>query len=179
MKVKIKRAKPQDSSIVRSLINEMYGFEYEVRSEQEIANSIKSADEIYILSYLDDVCIGFAGATVNHEEYKQKYGYGSVIDYIYVKEKFRGAQTAYNLIMGIIKQLVSLNINEAVMQVQTFNKQRYLHYALSDKNIINSEVCKRKGDEYEDQILLIKDLKSVQTLTLKQLMQKIVNYKNV
>ena len=81
--------------------------------------------------------------------------------------------------MGIIKQLVSLNINEAVMQVQTFNKQRYLHYALSDKNIINSEVCKRKGDEYEDQILLIKDLKSVQTLTLKQLMQKIVNYKNV
>lgn len=172
MKRQIIKATSKDSALVKMLINEMYGIEYEMRSDDEIGERIENNDEIYLLSFIDDECIGFAGATKNYQEYKDKYGYGTVIDYIYVKQQFRGVQTAYEMIKLLIELLIQQGFEKAIMQVQTFNKQRFFHYALSDKNIIHSEKCERNDTQYEDQILLIKDLQKVKNLTLKELIAK-------
>ena len=62
------------------------------------------------------------------------------------------------------------------MQVQTFNKQRFFHYALSGKNIIKSTTEERNGQSYEDQILLIEDLGKVANMSSRELMLKAHKY---
>jgi hypothetical protein len=75
------------------------------------------------------------------------------------------------------KQLIDNGYNQAILQVQTFNKQRFLHYALSDKNIIKSFPNEYKQG-FEDQILLINDLSKVYNLNFFELLKKIKKYIN-
>ena len=79
----------------------------------------------------------------------------------------------YGIILKVVfNKLIKLGINSAHLQVQTYNKQRFLHYALSDKNIIKEEDVEWKGVIYKDQILLIENLQSVVNLSLKELIKK-------
>ena len=64
------------------------------------------------------------------------------------------------------------------MQVQTYNKQRFFHYALSDKNIIKTTPIENKGQIYEDQILLIEDLEKTFNMTFREIIHKAHNYKS-
>ena len=169
----IRKAFPDDAQIIKNLVNEMYGIEYEKRKCDEIAKRIEENAEIYILALLENEIVGFAGATVNYEEYKSRYGYGTVIDYVYVKDLFRGLFVAYHIMKNLLNEIISLGINSAIMQVQTFNKQRYLHYALSDKNIISTTICESRGQIYEDQILLIADLKEAVRISIKEIVRRI------
>lgn len=176
--IKIIKATSKDAKIIKNIVNEMYGCEYEIRSLQEIGRKIDSCEEIYILAFLNEECVGFAGATINNDEYKEKYGYGTVIDYIYVKETFRGLDLAHDLIKTLFKDLVVKGTTSVIMQTQTYNKQRFLHYALSNKNIISSEsLISSKGVAYDDQILLIEDLKTILNISIKDLMKKAFEYK--
>lgn len=171
-----RKAMPRDAEQVKNLVNEMYGIEYEKRKSEEIAQRIEENDEIYTLAISGNEIIGFAGATTNHAEYKEKYNYGTVIDYVYVKDSFRGLFVAYELIKNLLNELILLGFNTAIMQVQTYNKQRYLHYALSNKNIISTTIEQFKDKTYEDQILLISNLVETANLPMKQLIHKTVMY---
>ena len=99
-----------------------------------------------------------------------------MIDYFYVKRSSRGLKIAYDLIKKLLLNLIELGIDKAIMQLQTYNPQRFLHYALSDKNIISSTKCQQKEEFYEDQILLIKDLKIVCNMSYSEFIRKAQKY---
>lgn len=173
MSVKFNLATKHDASNIKDLINEMYGIEYEVRDIEKIKEAIENKTEIYILVYENNGCVGFSGASVNNSYYSDIISSDvAVIDYIYVKENKRNISISFKLISLLMKQLINLNINKAIMQVQTFNKQRFFHYALSDKNIIKSVHVQKDEKEYEDQILLIDDLEKTSNISIKELMLK-------
>lgn len=174
---KFKVATKQETQIVKDLINKMYGIEYEVRENDKIAEAIDNKTEIYILAYKDDKCIGFSGASLNNDYYKDIITPDiAVIDYIYVDEDERNFGVSFELISKLLTELVGLGVKQAIMQVQTFNKQRFFHYALSDKNIIKSTILERNGQVYDDQILLIEDLNTVANMSLRELMIKAYKY---
>ena len=171
----IKTATEKNSSVIKELINKMYGIEYETRHSKELANAIKNNLEFYTLAIINNKVIGFAGASKNKEYLDVAPDSVCVLDYIYIEESQRDLITSYNLIKNLLKQLLDAGFSQAIIQVQTFNKQRFLHYALSDKNIIKSFPNTYKQG-YEDQILLIEDLNNVYNLTFKELLDKCKNY---
>lgn len=174
-KLEIKISTEKDSSIIKELINKMYGIEYETRSLDKISEAINNRLEFYSIAFFDNKIIGFAGASKNKDYLDIAPDTVAVIDYIYIEESNRDLITAYNLIKSLFKQLIDNGFSQALLQVQTFNKQRFLHYALSDKNIIKEFPCSyREG--YNDQILLIKDIKTVYKQTLAGLLKKCKGY---
>ena len=96
----------------------------------------------------------------------------AVLDYIYSKN----VNASFKLISTLIKELVKIGVNSAIIQVQTFNKQRFFHYALSDKNIIKTSPVEYKGKMYEDQILKIENLSKVSNISFRELIKKAHNY---
>ena len=174
---KFKIATNQDAQVIKDLINQMYGIEYEVRENAKIVQAIDSKTEIYVLAYSDDKCIGFSGASLNNDYYADIITPDiAVIDYIYVDENARSLSVSFELISGLLKELVNTGVKSAIMQVQTFNKQRFFHYALSDKNIIKSTTLEKNGQPYDDQILLIEDLNKVADMSIRELMIKAHKY---
>ena len=173
----LRTANGSDAEALMKLINEMYGLEYEKRDESEFTEEINSKNEIYIMAYQGDECVGFSGASINNSYYADLVNPDvAVIDYIYTKEDSRSIKVAYELLMRLLNELISVGIKSAIMEVQTFNKQRFFHYALSDKDIIKSSERENKKGKYEDQILLIKDIRKVATFSMRELMSKAVEY---
>ena len=169
----LKLATSNDSQLIKKLINDMYGTEYEVRDISKISEAIENKTEIYVLAFKDDKCIGFAGASLNNDYYADIIRPDiAVIDYIYTYKNYRDINISFKLISKLLKELVIMNVNQAIMQVQTFNKQRFFHYSLSDKNIIKSSTIEANGKKYKDQILLIKDLKKAANMSIRELMIK-------
>ena len=172
-----KIATNQDVQTVKYLINQMYGVEYEIRDNIKIAEAIDKKTEIYILAYVDDKCIGFSGASLNNDYYADIITPNiAVIDYIYTDENARNLTVSFELISKLLKELVNMGVKQAIMQVQTFNKQRFFHYALSDKNIIKSTILEKDGKTYNDQILLIENLNKVADMSVRELMLKTYEY---
>ena len=177
-KINLKLAQKNDANLIKEMINQMYGIEYERREIEQIAKAIKNKTEIYILAYINNKCIGFSGASLNNDYYADIITPDiAVIDYIYVDKNSLNNFIAFDLISTLLKRLVEMNVKSAIMQVQTSNKQKYFHYALSDKNIIKSNIIPEfKDKNYYDQILLIQNIEQVSQITLQELMQKTHKY---
>lgn len=172
-----KVATSQDVQTIKDIINEMYRSEYEKRDNSKIAKAIEDELEIYILAYKDNKCIGFSGASLNNDYYSDIITPDiAVIDYIYVLKNSRDIYISFQLISLLLKKLISIGVKQAIIQVQTYNKQRFFHYALSDKNIIKSKKIEISGKQYEDQILFIEDLTKVANFTARELMEKAHKY---
>lgn len=171
-----KLATNTDCEIVKDMINKMYGIEYEVRENSQIAKAIDNKTEVYVLAYDEGKCIGFSGASLNNDYYADIITPDiAVIDYIYTLEA-KDISVSAELIFRLLAELVNMGVTKAIMQVQTYNKQRFFHYALSDKNIIKSTTEERNGQPYDDQILLIEDLKKASNMSVRELMIKAYNY---
>ncbi len=113
------------------------------------------------------------GASLNNDYYADVITPDiAVIDYIYTLEDKRNIAVSFELIVRLVNKLLENGTKKAIMQVQTYNKQRFFHYALSDKNIIKTTPIEKDGEIYEDQILLINDLNKIANTTLKTLMLK-------
>ena len=155
-----------DSKKIKDLINKMYGFEYEIRSYEEIEKSIYDKNETYVVARNEGEIIGFAGAKLNSDEYEKYTDEKCVIEYIYVLPSKRNLLVAYELMKKLIDELLKLGKTSAIMQVQTHNKQRFFHYALSNKNIIH---CQKFGNtNFDDQILKIDNLERLSKLNFNK-----------
>ena len=171
-KSKLKLATAKDAETVKDLINKMYRSEYEIRDIEKISQAIEEKTEIYILAYKDDACFGFSGASINNDYYKDIISPDiAVIDYIYTCENSRDVIASFELISELLKTLAKMGVKQAIMQVQTYNKQRFFHYALSNKNIIKTTPIEANGKMYEDQILLIEDVNEVSKISIRELMK--------
>ena len=172
-----KNATGEDAETVKNLINQMYRSEYEVRDNSEIAKAIEIGKEIYVLAFFNNECVGFPGASLDNDYYADIITPDiAVIDYIYTIKEARNVALSFGLISKLLSKLVSMKVKSAIMQVQTFNKQRFFHYGLSDKNIIKSTHREEGGKNYYDQILLISDLEKIAKLTLSELKEKAIKY---
>ena len=81
---KIIVATKKDAVHIKQMINQMYGFEYETRTPDEIAQAIEKCHQVYVLAKQGDDIIGFAGATTNSTEYQKiTTQTQTVIEYIY------------------------------------------------------------------------------------------------
>lgn len=173
-------ATPSDAFCIKQMINQMYGFEYETCTVLELGEVIQQQNQIYVLAKQGQNIIGFAGATTNSTEYanitnKTK----TVIEYIYIIPTCRNFFVAFELAKKLLTCLVEIQKTSAILQVQTFNKQRFFHYALCDKNIIHSKCCQTKtGKIYHDQILLVDDITTTCKQTANQFMKKVKKYKS-
>ena len=172
--IKIRLATSNDAESIKILINEMYRTSYETRNINEIKKQIDTENEIYSIIEIEGKIAGFCGVFISQtDEVKAS------IEYIYLTEKRRNLLAAYKCLMFTVKKLINKKITCAKLQVQTYNKQRFLHYAITDKNIIfEQELETSKGEKYFDQILLIKDLSYLLNLPFSTLIKKVQYYKN-
>ena len=166
--MKIKIAEEKDTEIIKAIINEMYGFEYEKRELQDIQLRIKDRSEIYVLGFDKGECVGFAGCSFKDKEV--------TIDYIYMKKEFRNFFNAYEILISLFKEINKEGMNQAYLQVQTYNKQRFLHYAIAAKTIVKEEDIESRGKIYKDQILIIKDIKKLIDMPIRELLNKVKQY---
>ena len=65
--LQIKIATTEDAELVKNLINEMYGIEYEKRSNEDFSRVIKNKEQIFVVATLSNEIVGFAGASTNSE----------------------------------------------------------------------------------------------------------------
>ena len=78
--------------------------------------------------------------------------------------------------MGVDK-LIECGKFRAICNVQEDNKNRFIHFAMADGNVIETCKCKRKdGTETIDYTILI-DLKKLQKTSKKELGFKAIKYK--
>ena len=173
-------ATSKDADVIKQMINQMYGFEYETRTKDELEQAIQTQSQVFVVAKQGEDIIGFAGATTNSTEYQNITNKTqTVIEYIYITPSCRNFFVAYDIIKLLFDSLAKMQKTSAILQVQTFNKQRFFHYALCDKNIIHSTTCTAKsGAVYQDQILMINDIKKVALQTAKQFMKKVQKYKS-
>ena len=135
-------------------------------------------DEICIVCEVENEIIGYVYVNtynvVNGERTKDDIG---IISDIFVTEKYRNTDISFNLLQMGVKKLIECGKFKAICNVQEDNKQRFLHFAMADGNVIETSTCKRKdGTNTTDYTLLI-DLKKLQGLTKKELGFKAVKYK--
>ena len=127
-------------------------------------------DEICMVCEVENEIIGYVYVNtynvVNGERTKDDIG---IISDIFVIEKYRNSSVAFELLQMGVKTLIEYGKFKAICNVQEDNKQRFLHFAMADGNVIETSTCKRKdGTQTIDYTLLI-DLKKLQNTTKKEL----------
>lgn len=171
--ISYKLATKEDAALVKSMTNAMYRSNYETREEAEIGQAIDSGTEIYVLANRVEKCVGFCGAAFNDKEYEELITpETAIIEKIFVDIHEKEIITAYKLINLLLNELVKRNVEKAIMQVQTFNKQRFFHYALSNKKILKSTTCTAQNRTYQDEILLIENIKAAADMSATELIRK-------
>ena len=92
---------------------------------------------------------------------------------IYVKPEFRKDHTiAFELFKMAMDKLLSLGKTKAVCNVQEDNPNRFLHFALADRNVLEESSCvRRDGSETTDYRLLI-DFENLKGVSGWQLIKK-------
>ena len=139
---------------------------------------LKKPDEICIVCQDNDDVVGFVYVnTYNVKNGERTNDDVGVISDIFVKEKYRNSGIAFKLLQMGVDKLIEHGKFKALCNVQEDNKQRFLHFAMADGNVISIGECKRKdGSTTKDYTLLI-DLKKLKNTTQKELGFKALKYK--
>lgn len=168
-----KKVKPLTEEQIKWLRIRMGAIELLPENEQkrEYALGLQTKpDEICIVCEDENNVIGYIEIAtyhvVNGERPNDDIG---IISDIFVKEKFRNTNISFKLLQMGVDKLIECGKFRAICNVQEDNKQRFLHFAMADGNVIETSTCKRKdGTKTTDYTLLI-DLKKLQNTTKKEL----------
>lgn len=127
-------------------------------------------DEISIVAEFEGEIIGYVEiATYHLVKGKRPDDDIGLLHEIFVKEQYRNTDISFKLLQMGVKKLIECGKFRAICNVQEDNKQRFLHFAMADGNVIETSTCKRKdGTKTTDYTLLI-DLKKLQNTTKKEL----------
>ena len=93
------------------------------------------------------------------------------INDIFVLPSHRTGMVALNLLHYAIDILNEKGINKGIMNVQTHNKFRFLHYAICDEVIATEHYTRSNGEPGCTKTLAIHDLKALRNKPLKEIMQ--------
>jgi len=95
-----------------------------------------------------------------------------ILHEIYVKEEYRNGTVAYNLMQMAVEKLIQKGKKYAICNVQDFNPNRFLHFAMADSKIKKIEESTRSdGTKVLDYSLLI-DLNKLKNTALIELAKK-------
>ena len=84
---------------------------------------------------------------------------------IYVKDEFQQTDIAFKLLQMAVEKLLQLGKSKTYMEVQEDNKNRFLHFALADGNVVKTSTLKRRNGEETTSYTLQADLKFIEKLT--------------
>ncbi len=149
------------------------GLEYEV-FEGYLTEAISNNKSIYHIAKLQDeivgcVCIDFDDCIeIGNIEYRAS------IPLIYLDKKCRGGEVAYNLFKLALKEISERGLNTFVMSIENNNPNKYLHFSIADQIIDARKELLENGGEVIQYILGVSDVKKLNTLSLKQYMQKVI-----
>lgn len=102
-----------------------------------------------------------------------------ILHEIYVLDEYRDGIIAYTLLQMAIYKLIEKGKNKAICNVQDTNKNKYLHFAMANNNIIDTnEVCLDNGNKTIDYTLLI-DLLVLKNMSFFELGKKAVKLKKL
>lgn len=93
------------------------------------------------------------------------YSYGT-LQHIFVDPNFRASNIALQLLRKGADVLIERGINKAIMNVQTHNKFRFLHYAICDEVLSSETYTRTDGSVSCTKTLAINDLKALQNKSL-------------
>lgn len=97
---------------------------------------------------------------------------------IYVDENSRGGSfIAFDLLKNGLALLRQNGINKAYMNVQTHNKFRFLHYAISDEVVASETYTRKNGTITTNKLLAINDIAKLQEKPLKDIMRDVRKYR--
>lgn len=176
------KAKPLTEDQIKWLRIRMGAFEllddYKGKDKELATRLDEQADEICYFCELDNEIVGFCAICTYHivdgERPDDDIG---IISDIYVDERFRNGEIAYNLLQYALDELIKANKTSAIMIVQEDNPNRFLHFALADK-ILRTDIISRKNKtktiNYE---LLISDILKVKTLSSRDLARRAIKIK--
>jgi len=92
---------------------------------------------------------------------------------IFVLDEFRGGDIAFKLLKSAVTSLTDKGISKARCNVQEDNPYRFLHFAMADRNIVEtSETTRINGAKTINYCLEI-DLEKLKDLTYMQFVKKI------
>ena len=119
------------------------------------------------------ICLDFSDCIV-----VENIEYAASIPLIYVDEKYRCGQIAYNLFKLGLQDIIKRGLNSAVMTIENNNPNKYLHFAIADRIIEEREELLKNGNTIKQYLLGISDVNVINNLTFKDCMKRVVYTKN-
>lgn len=97
---------------------------------------------------------------------------------IFVLDEHRNGTIAYTLLQMAISKLIEQGKGHAICNVQEDNPNRFLHFAMANGNVINSEPCTRSNGATTIDYTLLIDLNKLKTLSQKEIGLKALQYRS-
>ncbi len=138
------------------------------------------AQEFVFVCELNGEFIGYIDFCDYHmEDGKVKDDEIGAIHEIFVKDKFqhKDSTISFTLLKMAVEKLLECGKTHAVLEVQEDNKNRFLHFALADGNVIEKTTCKRRNGEETISYRLLADLNKIKKLTPMNIIIKTAHMK--
>jgi len=170
-------AKPLTQDQIKWLRIRMGAFEllddYQNKDKELAARLKEQPDEVGYFCELNDEVVGFCAICNYHivDGERPDDDIGLISD-IFVDEKYRNGDIAYNLLQYALDELISANKNSAIMVVQEDNSNRFLHFAIADKIITTSKVLRKNKTKTINYELLISDIGKIKEISSRELVRR-------
>ncbi len=140
----------------------------------------EEAQEFVFVCEKDGEFVGYVDICDYHmEDNMVKEDEIGAIHEIYVKDEYqrRSENISFKLLQMAVEKLLECGKTHAQMEVQEDNKNRFLHFALAEGNVVKSSVCKRRNGEETKSYILVADLEKIKNLTPTNLIVKTAHMK--
>ena len=134
-------------------------------------------DEFFILCEIDGEAIGYCQigtyAILNDKRHNDV---GNIIA-IYVDKGHRSIVLSFTLFQKALTLLQEHGINQAIMNVQTHNEFRFLHYAICDEVISSEKYTRKDGTNSCNKLLAINDISALMTKSWRDIAREATTHR--
>lgn len=158
-------------------LNEMLGLYEDVESKdfiEYLKSSISNEEITYYVVKIAKETIGIV--CIDFSDYLEFDGveYVASIPLIYVENKYRSGNIAYNLFKLALKDIKNRGYNSFVMLVEDNNPNKYLHFSIADKLIDERKENIKDGGQVSQFLLGVSDIIDIEKLSFKDFIRKAV-----
>lgn len=176
-------AKSTESDFMKKIefdtkLNTFLNPSYQPPTEEDLAEKLRvftltnNTDRFVVFAELEDEVIGYIYIENFYIYGKGNIDYSSAnINDIFVLPSHRTGIVALKLLHHAIDILNEKGINKGIMNVQTHNKFRFLHYAICDEVISSEYYTRSNGEQSCTKTLAIHDLKKLRNRPLRDILQ--------
>ena len=179
--LKIKTTKKKDENFINWQRWHLGAPEYvfpEDYKNKPLGDVEKLADEFVFICEIKGDAVGYIQVAnyhlINGKRPDDDIG---IIGEIYLKPEHRKTDLSLQLLKLGVKRLIQCGKFKAFCNVQKDNKNRYLHFAMADGNIVHEDICKRNDGSTTIDYTLMIDLNNLyEDIIGKRFIRKIAKY---